>query len=101
MSTIDSDSTKFKTSLQWLLVGGAFLISSTAAGITLWNKAQRDIEDLNKTTGVHTSDINSLKMDVSQIQIGMVKFQANQESQIEILKYLARDRRGPLPDAAK
>jgi hypothetical protein len=90
-----------RTNVNRLISIGIALVAATAAGMTLWNKQQRDVDELSKTVTVQATSIETLQRDVNDVKIGMVRFQVNQEAQTDILKYLARDRRGPVPDAAK
>lgn len=66
-----------------------------------WNGRVRDTDDTVKVVAEHTTQINGLTVKVGSVESKVNAIEAKQDAQMEILKYLARDRRGPLPDAAK
>lgn len=96
-----SEDTKFRTNINRLLTWGASLVIGTAVLITFWNKQENSVANLTASDQVQDIQLVELKAQVTSLIRQVDKVESNQEAQTEILKYLARDRRGPVPDAAK
>jgi hypothetical protein len=85
------------TSLAFILA----IVAATWAASMQWNKSQSNAENLNSIVSDHARQLTTLQTTVGSLHDNLIKMQADQNSQLEILRYLARDRRGPVPDAAK
>jgi len=66
-----------------------------------WNNTQRDSSALSEKVEDHTRQLTTLQATVGDLHDGFRELKANQNAQTEILRYLARDRKGPVPEAAK
>ncbi len=96
-----SEATRFKTSLERLITWGIGLIVIAAAATTMWNKQQNEQAEQRKDVSVLASTVEDHAQQLRGIRAELQSVQINQAAQTEILKYLARDRRGPVPEAAK
>ena len=89
-----TEDTRVRTSIQRLVTIGVTLMVIVAGAMTMWNKQVNDVSTLSSTVADHARQLEGIQHELRAVQI-------NQSSQTEILKYLARDRRGPVPEAAK
>jgi signal transduction protein with GAF and PtsI domain len=96
-----SEESKIKTSIRNLVVGGLALITLVASAMTVWNHQEARIDKLADTTEDHGRQITTVQVTVGGLRDEFRTMQAKQDAQLEILRYLAKDRRGPVPDAAK
>lgn len=108
MSHTDVDDLAVQARVRKLLAWGASLIALTAYAITLWNTTTRDVSDLKATTTQHAAQIEVVTVSVSQLRGDVADMRAQlaadvkvRDSQMELLKYIARGRNGPLPESAK
>ena len=77
------------------IIAGVWFASSA------WNNTKRDGEELNNVVSDHSHQLSTLQASVSALNEHMHTVDAKQDSQLELLRYLARDRKGPVPEAAK
>lgn len=84
------ESTKIKIDLKTLA-----LVCTASIAVTLGYAAFRnEVVGLKTTTQKHESQL-------AEIQSAVIELKSQGVAQTQILKYLANDRRGPVPDAAK
>jgi hypothetical protein len=96
-----SEDTKVRTNINRLLTWGVGLVVGTSVLITFWNKQENNVANLTASDHVQDVQLIELKAQVTSLVRQVDKVEANQNAQTEILKYLARGRPGPVPDAAK
>lgn len=99
-ASVDED-IRVKTTLRKLVVGAVSLIVLVATAVTMWNHQENRIDLLNRTAEDHTIQLTSVQGTVGNLRDDVRTVKANQEAQLELLKYLANNRRGPVPDSAK
>lgn len=88
---------KFKTNLATLLG----IVAAVWFASTQWNNNTHDKTELARTVDDHTRQLTTLQTSVGSINDQVRTVTANQNAQMELLRYLARDRKGPVPEAAK
>jgi hypothetical protein len=93
MSTITEDS-NVKASLHRIFSAVAIVIAITIGATLAWASQIARVDRLAERVSSTENTVNSLAAQISAVQM-------QQAGQTEILKYLANDRRGPLPEAAK
>lgn len=94
--TITRDS-KLKTNLATILG----IVAAVWFASTQWNNTKHTGEELTRTVDDHTRQLTTLQTSVGAINDQVRTVKANQDAQLELLRYLARDRKGPVPEAAK
>lgn len=71
-------------------------------GATTWfNTRDHKAETMANDVANHTAQISTLQTTVSTLQGAVDRISIKQDSQSELLRYIARDRRGPVPDSIK
>lgn len=96
-----SEDTRIRTNVNRLLTWGVTLVGFTAFAVTVWNKQDNVVTNLAASDLNQNGQLSALQSDVDQLTQKVMRMEANQASQTEILRYLANDRRGPIPEAAK
>lgn len=99
-AAIDED-TRIKTTIRKLVWGAVSLIVLVATAVTMWNHQENRIDLLNLTAADHTVQLTQVQGTVGTLRDDVRTVKANQEAQLELLKYLANNRRGPIPESAK
>lgn len=99
-SSIDED-TRVKTTIRKLVVGAVSLVVLVATAVTMWNHQENRIDLLNMTAADHTVQLTAVQGTVGNLRDDLRTVKANQDAQLELLKFLANNRKGPLPESAK
>jgi len=95
------DNTIVKSRLSILMRWGIAIVIGTAAVITLWTKNVIAVSSLESAVANHEVKFKVLDDQMTSVRIDMVDLKADIRNQTKILQYLANDRRGPMPEAAK
>lgn len=96
-----SEETRVKTTIAKIFAGAISLIVVVAIAVSMWNHQETRIDNLDKTAADHTTQLTSVQGTVGNLRDDLRTVKANQDAQLELLRYLANNRRGPVPEAAK
>lgn len=88
-----------KTSLTTPLSITAALIVIVWALAGKYNDNQHNMQTVTQQVSDHTIQLSNVQITIATMQKDLSSVSANQAAQLEIIKYIARDRRGPVPEA--